>query len=216
MTELPAFVRVVLLSLEISAGATLGAALIGLPLGAALAMRRFPGRGAIILFANALLGLPPVVVGLALYLLLSRMGPLGALGLLFTPGAMLLAQFLLALPIAVALAHRAASGVWAEYGDELRVVGAGLLRSIVMVLAIGRQAMLTAVLAAFGRTISEVGAIIIVGGNVAGYTRTMTTSIVLETSKGNLHYALSLGAVLILISLAVSAAGFALAGRAAR
>lgn len=216
MTELAAFARVVLLSLEVSAGATLAAALFGLPLGALLAMRRFPGRRAIILLANALLGLPPVVVGLALYLLLSRMGPLGTLGLLFTPAAMLLAQFLLGLPIAVALAHRAAVGAWAEYGDELLVVGAGLVRSIATVLAIGREAMLTAVLAAFGRTISEVGAIIIVGGNVAGYTRTMTTSIVLETSKGNLEYALALGAVLILISVAVSAAGFALAGRAAR
>ena len=216
MTELAGFARVVLLSLEVSAGATLAAALVGLPLGTVLAMRRFPGRGTIVLLANALLGLPPVVAGLALYLLLSRMGPLGGLGLLFTPGAMLLAQFLLALPIAVALAHRAASGVWREYGDELRIVGAGLFRSIATVLAIGREAMLTAVLAAFGRTISEVGAIIIVGGNVAGYTRTMTTSIVLETSKGNLQYALALGVVLILISLAVSAAGFALAGRAAR
>lgn len=209
------FLRVVLLSLEVSAGATLAAASLGLPLGTALAMRRFAGRGALVLLANALLGLPPVVVGLGLYLLLSRMGPFGALGLLFTPRAMLLAQFLLALPIAVALAHRAAAGVWAEYGDELRVVGAGLVRSIATVLAIGREAMLTAVLAAFGRTISEVGAIIIVGGNVAGYTRTMTTSIVLETSKGDFHYALALGAVLILISLAVSAAGFALARRAA-
>lgn len=216
MTELAGFARVVLLSLEVSAGATLAAALVGLPFGTALAMRRFPGRGTIVLLANALLGLPPVVAGLALYLLLSRTGPLGGLGLLFTPSAMLLAQFLLALPIAVALTHRAASGVWLEYGDELRIVGAGLFRSIATVLAIGREAMLTAVLAAFGRTISEVGAIIIVGGNVAGYTRTMTTSIVLETSKGNLQYALALGAVLILISLAVSAAGFALAGKAAR
>jgi tungstate transport system permease protein len=216
LTELAAFAHVVLLSLEVSAGATLAAALVGLPLGTALAMRRFVGRGTMVLLANALLGLPPVVAGLALYLLLSRKGPLGGLGLLFTPGAMLLAQFLLALPIAVALAHRAASGVWLEYGDELRIVGAGLFRSIATVLAIGREAMLTAVLAAFGRTISEVGAIIIVGGNVAGYTRTMTTSIVLETSKGNLQYALALGVVLILISLAVSAAGFALAGRAAR
>ena len=208
--------RVVLLSLEVSAGATLAAALIGLPLGTLLAVRRFRGRGELVLVANALLGLPPVVVGLSLYLLLSRAGPLGRAGILFTPGAMLLAQFLLALPIVVALAHRTASAVWRDYGDELTIVGAGLPRAIATVLAIGREGVLTTVLAAFGRTISEVGAIIIVGGNIAGYTRTMTTSIVLETSMGNLGYALGLGAVLILISLVVSAAGFALTGRTLR
>ena len=207
------FVHVLLLSLEVSAGATLAAALTGLPLGAVLAIRRVPGRAGLILLANALLGLPPVVVGLALYLLLSQAGPLGWARLLFTPGAMLLAQFLLALPIVVALAHRSASGVWREYGDELRIVGAGVVQSIATVLAIGAEGLLTTLLAAFGRTVSEVGAILIVGGNIAGYTRTMTTSIVLETSMGNLEYALALGAVLILISLAVSAAGFALAGR---
>jgi tungstate transport system permease protein len=205
--------HVILLSLEISGGAALVSALLGLPLGAAMAIRRFPGRGTLILIANALLGLPPVVVGLGLYLLLSRMGPLGATGLLFTPSAMLIAQVLLAVPIVVALTHRAMEGVWQEFGDEMRMEGAGLLRSILTVLAIGRESVLTAVLAAFGRTISEVGAIIIVGGNIAGYTRTMTTSIVLETSEGNLEYALGLGATLILISLAVSAAGFLLTAR---
>jgi len=211
-----AITHVVLLSLEISGGATVAASVLGLPIGAALAMRRFPGRFGVIVVVNALLGLPPVVVGLALYVLLSRAGPLGALGLLFTPGAMLLAQTLLALPIVIALAHRAASGVWREFGDELRIVGAGLPVSVLTALAIGREAMLTAVLAAFGRAISEVGAIIIVGGNIGGATRTMTTSIVLETSKGNLGDALSLGAALIAISLAVSGAAFAMAGRAAR
>lgn len=207
---------VVLLSLEVSAGATIAAGLVGLPLGTLLAIRRFPGRRVLVVIANALLGLPPVVVGLMLYLLLSRAGPLGWTRMLFTPGAMLAAQFLLTLPIVVALAHRTGSGVWLAYGDELRIVGAGPVRSVATVLAIGRDGVLTAMLAAFGRAISEVGAIIIVGGNVAGYTRTMTTSIVLETSMGNLGDALALGGVLILISLAVSAAGFALAGAAAR
>lgn len=187
----------------------------GLPVGAMLALRRFPGRRVLVLLANASLGLPPVVVGLALYLLLSRAGPLGFLGLLFTPEAMLLAQFVLALPIVVALTHRAASGIWAVYGDELRIEGAGLAQSVLIVLAIGRAEMLTTVLAAFGRTISEVGAILVVGGNIAGYTRTMTTSIALETGKGNLGFALALGGVLITISLAVSAAAFAIAGRRA-
>ena len=215
MSDASGLARVILLSLEISGGATVAASLLGLPLGAALAIRRFAGRRVLILLANALFGLPPVVAGLALYMALSRNGSLGGVGLLFTPGAMLLAQILLALPIVVALTHRATSGIWKEFGDELRMEGAGLLRSILTVLAIGRASVLTAVLAAFGRAISEVGAIIIVGGNIAGATRTMTTSIVLETSKGNLQYALALGAVLILISLSVSAAGFVVAGRSA-
>src|SRR5437764_2890 len=159
-------------------------------------MRGFACRNALVLLANALLGLPPVVVGLTLYLLLSRAGPLGGLGILFTPGAMLVAQFLLALPIVVALAHRACSVVWRAYGDELLVAGAGLARSILTVLLIGRAEVLTVVLAAFGRTISEVGAIIIVGGNIAGYTRTMTTTIVFETGRGNVGFALALGGVL--------------------
>jgi len=175
--------HVVALSLGVSLGATTAASLLGLPLGAALAVLRFPGRRGLVLLANALLGLPPVVAGLALYLLLSRAGPLGGLELLFTPAAMVLAQFLLALPIVAALAHRAADGIWRIYGDDLRVSGADPLRAILTVLAIGRAEMLTAVLAGFGRTISEVGAILVVGGNIAGYTRTMTTSIVLETSR---------------------------------
>lgn len=204
--------QVVLLSVGVSGAATLIAAVLGLPLGAALAVMRFPGRRALVLCANALLGLPPVVVGLGLYLLLSRAGPLGDLGLLFTPAAMVLAQALLALPIVAALAHRGAAGVWAAYGDELRVSGARPGRAVLVVLAIGRAEMLTAVLAGFGRTISEVGAILVVGGNIAGHTRTMTTSIVLETTRGNLGFALALGGVLVAISLAVSAAAFLLAG----
>ncbi len=205
--------HVVALSLGVSLGATVAASLFGLPLGAALAVFRFSGRRGLVLLANALLGLPPVVVGLVLYLLLSRSGPLGGMGLLFTPAAMVLAQFLLALPIVAALAHRAADGIWGVYGDDLRVNGAGPLRTITTVLAIGRAEMLTAVLAGFGRTISEVGAILLVGGNIAGHTRTMTTSIVLETSRGNLAFALALGSVLIVVNLAVSATAFALAGR---
>lgn len=205
--------RVVALSLAVSLGATLIASALGLPAGAALAVLRVPGRRGLILLANALLGLPPVVVGLALYLLLSRSGPLGGLGLLFTPAAMVLAQALLALPIVVALAHRAADGIWRTYGDDLRVNGASRAQAILTVLAIGHAEMLTAALAGFGRTVSEVGAILVVGGNIAGYTRTMTTSIVLETSQGNLAFALALGGVLVSISLAVSAAAFALAGQ---
>lgn len=205
--------RVIALSLVISGAATVAASLLGLPLGAALAVLRFPGRRELILLANALLGLPPVVVGLALYLLLSRAGPLGRMGLLFTPAAMVLAQLLLALPIVTALAHRAVDGIWRTYGDDLRVSGANRLHSILTVLAIGRAEMLTAVLAGFGRTISEVGAILVVGGNIAGYTRTMTTSIVLETGRGNLAFALALGSLLVGVSLAVSAAAFALARR---
>lgn len=208
--------RIVALSLVVSLSATTAAAALGLPLGTALAVFRFRGRGALILVANALLGLPPVVVGLALYLLLSRSGPLGTLGILFTPLAMTLAQFLLALPIIVALSHRAMAGLWHEYGDDLLVSGASRLRAIPHLLAIGRLSALTAALAGFGRSISEVGAILIVGGNIAGYTRTMTTAITLETSEGHLAFALALGLVLIAISIAVSALAFAIEARSRR
>ncbi len=204
----PALLRIVALSLAVSGAASFAAAVIGLPAGAALAAYRFPGRRAVVLLANALLGLPPVVVGLALYLMLSRAGPLGGLGLLFTPAAMVAAQFMLALPIVVALSHRAMTAVWREYGDDLLVSGATRLRALPHLLAIGRREALTAALAGFGRSIAEVGAILIVGGNIAGYTRTMTTSVVLETSKGNLVLALALGLVLIGISVVVSAGAF--------
>ena len=179
------FARIVGLSLTVSVSATAVAALIGLPSGAALAISRFPGRQLLILLANAFLGLPPVVVGLALYLMLSRSGPLGALALLFTPSAMVIAQALLATPIITALTHRAIEEPWQEYGGALRVEGASRLRSIRVLLAIVRRSVLTAVLAGFGRTISEVGAVLIVGGNIAGYTRIMTTAIVLKTSEGS-------------------------------
>ena len=181
------------LSLGVSLSATVLATLLGLPLGGVLAVYDFRGRRALAILLNGLLGLPPVVVGLTLYLLLSRSGPLGWLRLLFTPGGMILAQATLATPIIGALAHRALQGPWHEYGDALRVDGASRLRVIGMLLLIARPPVLTAVLAGFGRTISEVGAILIVGGNIASYTRTMTTTIVLETSKGNLPIAVGLG-----------------------
>jgi tungstate transport system permease protein len=206
----PALLRVIGLSLAVSLSASAGAALLGLPVGAALAICRFRWRGPVVLVANALLGLPPVVVGLALYLLLSRSGALGFLGILFTPGAMILAQFLLAFPIVVALSHRAMEAVWASYGDDLLVSGASRLVAIRTVLSIGRMDALTASLAGFGRSISEVGAILIVGGNIAGYTRTMTTAIALETSEGHLAFAMALGIVLVAISFVVSACVFRL------
>jgi len=204
------FAHIVGLSLIVSCSATAIAAIVGLPGGAALAISRFPGRRLLILLANALLGLPPVVVGLALYLTLSRSGPLGALALLFTPGAMIIAQALLATPIIAALTHRAIEELWQEYGGALRVDGATRSRSIRMLLAIARRSVLTAVLAGFGRTISEVGAVLIVGGNIAGYTRIMTTAIVLKTSEGELGLALGLGLILIGIGIAVSASAFML------
>jgi tungstate transport system permease protein len=202
--------RIIALSLTVSLSATALATLFGTPLGAVLAVYAVPGRRILVITVNALLGLPPVVVGLALYLLLSRSSPLGVLGLLFTPGAMVVAQTLLALPIVTALVHDATVDAWAEYGAALQVDGATRLQSIPHLLAIARTRVVTAVLAGFGRTISEVGAILIVGGNIAGFTRTMTTAIVLETSKGNLSLALGLGFVLIGISIAVSTMIFSL------
>jgi len=165
---------------------------------------------------HALLGLPPVVVGLVLYLLLSRSGSLGGLGLLFTPAAMVLAQTVLALPIVAALAHAATADLWEQYGPALQVDGATRLRAIPHLLTIAQRRLLTALLAGFGRTISEVGAILIVGGNIAGYTRTMTTAIVLETEKGNLSLALGLGLILIGLSIVVSMALFGLNARRGR
>jgi tungstate transport system permease protein len=210
------FWQIVTLSLTVSLSASIAATAIGLPAGVALAIWRFRGRGFLIGAANAFLGLPPVVVGLALYLLLSHSGPLGFLELLFTPTAMVIAQAVLALPIVIALAHRAAEDLWAEYGDALLVFGASKSRAVPILLNMGRGPMLTASLAGFGRTVSEVGAILIVGGNIAGYTRTMTTAIALETSKGNLPLALGLGFVLIGLSCFISGSAFALLGRSPR
>ncbi|HML09408.1 MAG TPA: ABC transporter permease [Stellaceae bacterium] len=207
------FRQIVALSLSVSLSASAVATALGLPLGAALAIWRFPGRGAIVVAANALLGLPPVVVGLALYLLLSHSGPLGGFGLLFSPTAMVIAQAVLALPIVTALAHRAAQSCWATYGDALMDLGASKPRAVPAIIAMARASMLTAALAGFGRTVSEVGAIIIVGGNIAGYTRTMTTAIVLETNMGNLPLALGLGLVLIGLTTMICAGAFVLAER---
>jgi len=201
------------LSLRVSLIASMIALVAGAPMGAWLAMTAFPGRQVIIVLTNALLGLPPVVVGLVLYLLLSRSGPLGSAGLLFTPTAMIIAQTLLAAPIVVALVHRPSTLLWAEYGDLARIDGLSALRCVVLLLALGRASLLTAFLAAFGRAIAEVGAILIVGGNIRGFTRTMTTAIALETSKGELPLALGLGLILLALSVAVSSVAFLLAGR---
>lgn len=209
----PELLGIVALSVRVSLTASIVALLIGAPFGAFLAISRFRGRQVVIVLTNALLGLPPVVVGLALYLLLSRSGPLGAAGLLFTPTAMVIAQTLLATPIVVALVHRPASLLWAEYGDLARIDGLSTLRSISLLFALGRTSLLTAFLAAFGRAIAEVGAIIIVGGNIRGFTRTMTTAIALETSKGDLPLALGLGLILLALSVAVSTVAFLLVGR---
>lgn len=206
----PEIVGIVALSLSVSLSASLIAMVIGAPLGGALAVGRFPGRQTVIVLANALLGLPPVVVGLAIYLLLSRSGPLGFAGLLFTPSAMVIAQVVLTTPIVVALVHRPAAVLWSEYGDLMRADGLSRARSIQLLFMIGRSFLLTAFLAAFGRAIAEVGAIIVVGGNIRGFTRTMTTTIALETGKGELALALSLGLVLVLLSVIVSAAAFLL------
>jgi tungstate transport system permease protein len=212
----PEIVGIVALSLSVSLSASMIAMVIGAPLGDMLAVRQFRGRQAVIVLANALLGLPPVVVGLAIYLVLSRSGPLGFTGLLFTPAAMVMAQTVLATPIVIALVHRTTASLWSYYGDLLRTDGASRTRSIVELFKLGRGAILTAFLAAFGRAIAEVGAIIIVGGNIRGFTRTMTTTIALETSKGDLALALGLGLVLILLSVSVSATAFLLAGWAER
>jgi tungstate transport system permease protein len=209
----PELLGIVGLSLRVSLSASLVGLALGAPFGAWLAISRFPGRQAIIVLTNAFLGLPPVVVGLGLYLLLSRSGPLGSAGLLFTPAAMVMAQTLLATPIVVALVHRPASLLWVEYGDLARIDGLSSFRSIRLLFALGRASLLTAFLAAFGRAIAEVGAIIIVGGNISGYTRTMTTAIALETSKGDLPLALGLGLILLALSVAVSMTAFLLVGR---
>jgi tungstate transport system permease protein len=200
--------EIVFLSLGVSLTASFFAFVTGAPVGTALAIYRFRGKTALIVVANALLGLPPVVVGLTVYLLLSRSGPLGSLGILFTPTAMVIAQAILGIPIVVALAHRMMVDTWANYGDALLIDGASRTRAMWPLMCIGREGLLTAFLAAFGRAIAEVGAIIIVGGNVRGYTRTMTTTIALETSKGDLSLALALGIFLVLLSTTVSALSF--------
>ncbi len=198
--------EIVGLSLAVSLSAVALATLVGLPLGAAIAVGRFPGRQAVIVLLNALMGLPPVVVGLFIYLLLSRAGPLGELGLLFTPQAMVVAQTVLVLPIIAALVRQAVEDAWREYEEQLRSLGVDGLRGALTVLWDIRFSLVTAVLAGLGRASAEVGAVMIVGGNIDGVTRVMTTAIALETSKGDLPLALGLGMVLIGIVLALNAA----------
>ena len=198
-------VDIVLLSIEVSLSAVALATVIGMPLGAALALVRFPGRNALVVLVNAFMGLPPVVVGLFVYLMLSRAGPLGEFGLLFTPGAMVIAQALLVTPIIAALTRQTVSELEVEYREQLASFGVSPWRAIPTLLWDGRFSLLTAVLAGFGRAAAEVGAVIIVGGNINEVTRVMTTTIALETSKGNLALALGLGLILIAIVIAVNA-----------
>jgi tungstate transport system permease protein len=208
------FIPIVGLSIGVSLAATFAASAISLPLGTALALYAFPGRRAVVVLINAFFGLPPVVVGLVLYLALSHSGPFAFLELLFTPAAMVIAQTVLAIPIITALVHRASERAWARYGDELICAGASRTQAMPEILAIIRADLITAILAGFGRTISEVGAVILVGGNIRGLTRTMTTTIALQTSQGDLSLALALGAVLVGISVSISATVFAMAGNA--
>ena len=198
--------EIVGLSVRVSLTALVIASILALPLGAALAIYRFRGRGLSILVLNALMGLPPVVVGLLVYLLLSRSGPLGDLGLLFTPSAMVIAQVILIAPIVAALARQSIEDLWAEYEEQLRSLGTTATRALPTLLWEGRHSLFTCVLAGFGRAIAEVGAVIIVGGNIAHVTRVMTTAITLETRKGDLALALALGIVLLLVSAVVNAA----------
>jgi tungstate transport system permease protein len=204
----PALFAIVRLSLLVSLSAVSLAALIGMPLGALLALTRFPLRSLVVVVFNALMGLPPVVVGLAVYLLLSRSGPLGDLGILFTPSAMVIAQTILIVPIVAALTRQTVEDLWVEYRDELTAMGVGPAARIMTLLWDARFSLLTALLAGFGRASAEVGAVMIVGGNIDGFTRTMTTAVALETSKGNLPLAMGLGLVLVAIVLAINAAAW--------
>lgn len=205
----PQFLQIVGLSLRVTMTAVLLAALIGLPLGAWLALSRFRGRAALIVLINGLMGLPPVVAGLFVFLLLSRSGPLGPLGLLFTPTAMVIAQTILVLPIVIALTRGTLEELWQEYREHLTSLGLTGWGAVPTLLWDGRFALATGLLAGFGRASAEVGAVLIVGGNIANYTRTMTTTIALETSKGDLPLALGLGLVLMALTLAINAAGYA-------
>jgi tungstate transport system permease protein len=204
----PKLSEIVLLSLRVSLTAVVLASALGLPLGAAVAVMRFPGRQSLIVLLNALMGLPPVVVGLLVYLMLSRAGPLGHFGILFTPAAMVVAQTILIVPIVAALSRQVIEDAWREYHEQLRSLGAGQLDSAVTLLWDTRFSLVTIVLAGFGRAAAEVGAVMIVGGNIDGVTRVMTTAIALETSKGDLPLALGLGIVLLSLVLALNAAAY--------
>ena len=205
----PHVVAIVELSVRVSLASTLCAALIGMPLGASLAIASFRGRTAVIAALNALMGLPPVVAGLLVYLLLSRAGPLGPLGLLFTPEAMVIAQTLLIAPIIAALTRQVVEDAWGEYQDLLTSLRAPPVERAVTLLWDTRYALVTVLLAGFGRAVAEVGAVIIVGGNIDGVTRVMTTAIALETSKGDLPLALALGLVLMTLVVAVNLGAYA-------
>jgi len=202
----PRLGQIVVLSLRVSLTAVLIASLVGLPLGALIAVSRFPARRTTIVVLNALMGLPPVVVGLLVYLLLSRAGPLGALGLLFTPTAMVIAQAILITPIIAALSRQVVEDAWLEYREQLRSLGETRLGAVMTLLWDLRFSLVTIILAGFGRAAAEVGAVIIVGGNIDGVTRVMTTAIALETSKGDLPLALGLGIILVSIVIALNAA----------
>ncbi|MBN9050669.1 MAG: ABC transporter permease [Rhizobiales bacterium] len=209
LTGDPALFAIVRLSLLVSLSAVAIAALIGIPLGALIALTRFHGREAVIVLLNALMGLPPVVAGLVIFLLLSRSGPLGALGWLFTPQAMIIAQVLLVTPIIAALTRQTIEDLWIEYRDELTAMNIGPLGRVLTLIRDARFSLVTILLAGFGRAAAEVGAIIIVGGNIDGFTRTMTTAIALETSKGDLPLAIGLGGILIAIVVIVNALAWA-------
>jgi tungstate transport system permease protein len=201
----PVLLAIVKLSLIVSLSAVVCAALIGIPLGALIALTNFRGRNGVIVVLNALMGLPPVVVGLVVYLLLSRSGPLGSLGILFTPAAMIVAQTILVTPIIAALSRQTIEDLWAEYRDELDAMNVGPLQRVITLIADARFSLVTALLAGFGRAAAEVWAVIIVGGNIDGFTRVMTTAIALETSKGNLPLAIGLGIILLSLVLIVNA-----------
>src|SRR5919198_1306567 len=207
LTGDPALLAIVQLSLVVSVSAVLFAGLIGVPFGAALALTRFAGREVIVVTLNALMGLPPVVVGLAVYLLLSRSGPLGAWGLLFTPQAMIIAQTILVAPIIAALTRQTIEDLASEYRDELAAMDVGPLGRVATLIWDGRFSLVTALLAGFGRAAAEVGAVIIVGGNIDGFTRTMTTAIALETSKGDLPLVAGVVTILERVTLALSPGG---------
>jgi tungstate transport system permease protein len=201
----PMLVAIVRLSLIVSISAVFFAALVGIPFGALIALTRFRGREVVIVVLNALMGLPPVVVGLAIYLTLSRSGPLGMIGWLFTPQAMVIAQAVLVTPIIAALTRQTIEDLWIEYRDELAAMNVGPAGRVTTLVWDARFSLVTALLAGFGRAAAEVGAVIIVGGNIEGFTRTMTTAIALETSKGNLPLAVGLGLVLIAIVVVINA-----------
>lgn len=196
---------IVRLSLFVTFWAVVIAAIVGLPVGAFLALTRFPGRTSLVIVLNAAMGLPPVVVGLTAFLLLSHSGPFGSLGLLFSPPAMIIAQAILIFPIIAALARQSVADLWAEYRDELVAMDVSPAGQVATLLWDGRFSLLTAVLAGFGRAAAEVGTVMIVGGNIDGFTRTMTTAIALETSKGNLPLAMGLGFILVGLVLVINA-----------